>query len=142
MPRSPKVKSVVPFFMVTDMDRSLRYYTEGLGFTVKHKWVVEGKLRWCWLELGGSALMLQEYLKGRIPKEKLGKGVSLWFMCKDAIALYHEFKSRGIQAREPFVGNAVWDMALIDPDGYHLHFESPTDVPEETKLSDTEGTQA
>jgi lactoylglutathione lyase len=142
MPRSPKVKSVVPFFMVTDMDRSLRYYTEGLGFTVKHKWVVEGKLRWCWLELGGSALMLQEYLKGRIPKEKLGKGVSLWFMCKDAIALYHEFKSRGIQAREPFVGNAMWDMALIDPDGYHLHFESPTDVPEETKLSDTEGTQA
>jgi lactoylglutathione lyase len=142
MPRSPKVKSVVPFFMVTDMDRSVRYYTEGLGFTVKHKWVVEGKLRWCWLELGGSALMLQEYLKGRIPKEKLGKGVSLWFMCKDAIALYHEFKSRGIQAREPFVGNAMWDMALIDPDGYHLHFESPTDVPEETKLSDTEGTQA
>jgi lactoylglutathione lyase len=142
MPRSPKVKSVVPFFMVTDMDRSVCYYTEGLGFTVKHKWVVEGKLRWCWLELGGSALMLQEYLKGRIPKEKLGKGVSLWFMCKDAIALYHEFKSRGIQAREPFVGNAMWDMALIDPDGYHLHFESPTDVPEETKLSDTEGTQA
>jgi hypothetical protein len=27
---------------------------------------------------------------------------------------------------------------LSDPDGYHLEFESPTDVPEETKLSDLE----
>jgi hypothetical protein len=25
---------------------------------------------------------------------------------------------------------------LSDPDGYRLHFESPTDVPEETKLSE------
>jgi len=30
----------------------------------------------------------------------------------------------------------MWDCLIIDPDGYHLHFESPTKVPEETKLSD------
>jgi hypothetical protein len=27
-------------------------------------------------------------------------------------------------------------MKIVDPDGYNLHFESPTTVPEETKLSD------
>ena len=30
-----------------------------------------------------------------------------------------------------------WDTTLADPDGYCLHFESPTDTPEETKLSET-----
>jgi lactoylglutathione lyase len=135
---SPNVKQVVPFFMVTDMDRSLRYYTEGLGFTLKNKWTPDSpdKIRWCWLELGGAALMLQEYNPGRVPTDKRGEGCSLWFTCEDAIALYHEFKSRGIEAKEPFVGNSMWDTELTDPDGYHLHFESPTTVPEETKLSD------
>jgi lactoylglutathione lyase len=135
---SPNVKQVVPFFMVTDMARSLRYYTEGLGFTLKNKWTPDSpdKIRWCWLELGGAALMLQEYNPGRVPTDKCGVGCSIWFQCEDAIALYHEFKSRGIEANEPFVGNSMWDIKLIDPDGYNLHFESPTTVPEETKLSD------
>ncbi len=57
------VKQVVPFFRIADMDRSIRFYMHGLGFTVKHKWVVDEKLRWCWLELGGAALMLQTYMK-------------------------------------------------------------------------------
>jgi lactoylglutathione lyase len=38
--------------------------------------------------------------------------------------------------KEPFVGNQLWDVALSDPDGYRLHFESPTDVPEETRYSE------
>jgi lactoylglutathione lyase len=134
----PNVKQVVPFFMVTDLSRSLRFYIDGLGFIVKNKWTPDcaDKIRWCWLELGGAALMLQEYLPSRVPTEKLGQGVSVWFQCEDAIALYQEFRSRSIQAAEPFVGNSMWDTKVIDPDGYCLHFESPTTVPEETKLSD------
>ena len=53
-------------------------------------------------------------------------------MCADALAIYHDVTSRGIQAAKPFVGNGLWDLALRDPDGYHVHFESPTDVPEDT----------
>jgi len=132
------VTQVVPFFMVTDMPRSLRFYIEGLGFALKNKWTPDApdKIRWCWLELGSAALMLQEYNPGRIPSETRGVGTSLCFQCNDALALYHEFKSRGLDPKEPFVGNHMWDVALSDPDGYHLHFESLTDVPEETKLSD------
>ena len=55
-----------------------------------------------------------------------------------SLALYYEFKARGIETREPFVGNHMWDVALTDPDGYRLHFESPTDVPEGTKLSEVQ----
>jgi catechol 2,3-dioxygenase-like lactoylglutathione lyase family enzyme len=48
------VKQVVPFFGVSDIEESLRYYVDGLGFQMTSKWVDEGKLRWCWLEYGGS----------------------------------------------------------------------------------------
>jgi len=134
----PNVQQVVPFFMVADMPRSLRFYIDGLGFTLKNKWTPKSpdQIIWCWLELGGSAIMLQEYNPGRIPAEKRGVGASIWFQCRDAVALYHEFRSRGLEPREPFVGNHMWDTAITDPDGYSLHFESPTDVPEETRLSE------
>ncbi len=132
------VQQAVPFFMVADMARSLRFYIEGLGFTLKNKWTPEApdKIQWCWLELGGAAVMLQEYNPGRVPAEKRGVGTSIWFQCQDVVALYHEFRGRGLEPKEPFVGNHLWDTAISDPDGYNLHFESPTDVPEETKLSE------
>lgn len=34
------------------------------------------------------------------------------------------------------VGNRLWEIMITDPDGFRLFFESPTDVPEETKYSD------
>jgi lactoylglutathione lyase len=134
------VKQVVPFLCVSSMERSIRHYIDGLGFTMKHKWVVDGKLRWCWLELGSAALMLQEFAKeghdSWVPTCKVGEGVSLCFQCNDAIALYHQFRSRDVEASEPQVGNSLWDFQVSDPDGYQLHFASPTNVPEETKLSE------
>ena len=57
------VKQAVPFLRVSNMERSLAYYIDGLGFEMTHKWIDEGKLRWCWLQLGGAALMLQEFRK-------------------------------------------------------------------------------
>jgi lactoylglutathione lyase len=133
---------VVPFLGVTDMERSVRFYMDGLGFTVKHQWTSEGKLRWCWLTRGSASLMLQEFVKeghgGLRPEGKLGQGVSLCFQCEDAVVLYREFRSRGIESEEPFVGNSMWVTVVSDPDGYKLDFESVTDIPEETRLSEVE----
>ena len=133
------VEQAVPFFMVANMEASLRYYIDGLGFGMTKKWIVQGKLRWCWLQLGGAALMLQEYGKGGAPEGKPGQGVSICFQCKDALAIYRDLIRRGIPAKKPFVGNGMWDTSTSDPDGYKIHFESPTDVPEETELSEKTG---
>lgn len=131
------VKQAVPFFSIADMQQSLRFYTDGLGFTMKHHWIDEGKLRWCWLELGDAALMLQEFRKegpnSWVPESKVGVGVSICFMCEDAIAIYREVTARGIEAKRPFVGNRLWVTSIVDPDGYKLDFESPTDAPEESE---------
>jgi lactoylglutathione lyase len=98
------VRDVVPFLNVSNMERSLSYYADGLGFGIKYKWVVDGRVRWCWLERGGGALML-----------------------------------RAIEASEPVVGNGMWVTTLSDPDGYRINFESATDAPEDTRLSDWKG---
>jgi lactoylglutathione lyase len=76
--------------------------------------------------------MLQEFLPDGRPKERLGAGASVSFMCEDATALYREFRSRGVQTRNsPSIGNGLWAVPLIDPDGYRIEFASPTDAPEE-----------
>jgi catechol 2,3-dioxygenase-like lactoylglutathione lyase family enzyme len=136
------VKQAVPFFGVSNIEASVRYYVDGLGFEMTHKWLDEGKLRWCWLQRGGAALMLQEFKKeghdSWVPEGKVGVGVSICFICEDALAIYREVTARGIQASNPFVGNGMWVTSLSDPDGYRIEFESYTDVPEGTELSEHE----
>ncbi len=82
-------------------------------------------------------------LEGRPPRPpptgKLGQGVSVYFICENALAIYREVTGRGIQASKPFVGNSMWVTSLKDPDGYELHFESMTDAAEETEYSGQEG---
>jgi len=141
---SVNVKQAVPFFGVTNMEASLRFYIDGLGFKMTHSWIPDrpadkpdGRIRWCWLELGNAAIMLQEFRPEHRPKETLGTGTSVCFMCEDALALYREFKSCGIQMRKrPFVGNRLWVVPVTDPDGYRIEFESPTDAPEESGLEE------
>ena len=136
------VREVVPFFAVKDMRKSLAFYVDGLGFKMESKWVDEGVVRWCMLRIGNAAVMLQEFrTEGHDSQqfsENKGEGVSLFFFCDDAVGYYRDIKSRGVDASEPFVGNRMWVTSVSDPDGYNLSFESPTDVPEETKLSDME----
>jgi lactoylglutathione lyase len=130
----PNIKQAVPFFMVVNMEVSLRFYLDGLGFVMINKWVPRDTIEWCWLQRDGAALMLQEYRKEKgVPAETRGVGVSICFQCEDALDLYHEFTAKGIGVSEPFVGNKMWVIDVKDPDGYNLNFESVTDVPEETK---------
>jgi catechol 2,3-dioxygenase-like lactoylglutathione lyase family enzyme len=138
------IKQAVPFFMVANIQKSLDFYVAGLGFEMTNQWIDDGKLRWCWLQQGRAALMLQEYpaqTRQRLASEAkvLGVGVSIYFICEDALAIYREFTSRGVKAGRPFVGNAMWVTSITDPDGYKLFFESPTDVAEETVYSEREG---
>jgi lactoylglutathione lyase len=140
MPSAANVRQAVPFFFVADMTRSLRFYVEGLGFRRTNSWIVDEKIRWCWLELDAVALMLQEIRNDEQhpskPEGKLGEGVSICFMCDDALAIYHDVKSRGIEGKRPFVGNNLWVSGFTDPDGYRIDFESPTDIPDETEYDE------
>jgi lactoylglutathione lyase len=135
------VEQSVPFFRVSDIQESLRFYVNGLGFQVTRMWEPDGQLQWCWLQHGGAALMLQQFSKeghdSWVPECKVGEGVSVCFMCKDALAIYKQALQRGVKASTPFVGNNLWVVSLSDPDGYRIDFESPANVPEDTQYSES-----
>jgi len=137
------IRLAVPFFGVADMDASLRFYVDGLGFTMTKQWIPRGKIEWCWLERDAVSLMLQcpradkpppppDPAPPPKPPPTPKTGPAICFQCEDALALYHEYKDRGLPVSEPFVGNGLWVVMLKDPDGYKLEFESLTDVAEET----------
>lgn len=139
METSPNIRLAVPFFMVKDMEVSLDFYLNKLGFKLTNQWTPRGKIEWCCLQREAVFLMLQEPGKKdhwlfNLPEP--GKGISICFQCVDALALYDEFTARGVEIKEPFVGNNMWVVAFPDPNGYRLDFESPTDVPEETTYSE------
>ena len=138
MAPSTNIRGAVPFFMVRDMEASLKFYLEKLGFKMTIEWTPRGKIEWCWLQRDDVSIMLQEPRnREKFDQESpMGKGVSICFQCVDALALYHEFTAKGVEIKEPFVGNNLWVVAFPDPDGYRLDFESPTDVPEETMYSE------
>ena len=145
MPTTPiaepaaNVRQAVPFFWVRDLEASRRFYVDGLGFQVTRHWIDGGRMRWCWLELGGAALMLQEFWREghhrNLPETTVGVGVSVAFICVDAVAIFRSMGSRGIRATRPTVSNGMLVTHVVDPDGYRLFFESPTDAPEDTVLA-------
>jgi uncharacterized glyoxalase superfamily protein PhnB len=130
------IKQAVPFFWVSDMEASLKYYIQGLGFELTNKWLDHEKVRWCWIQHGGAALMLQEFWKRgkhtNTPVGKLGEGVSIYFICEDALTFFNDVRSRGIAATQPVVRNSLWTTSLHDPDGYNMVFESTSDQAEDT----------
>jgi hypothetical protein len=48
------VEPSVPFFGVTSMEAALRFYVD-VGFEMKHKSIVAGRIRGCWVQLGGAS---------------------------------------------------------------------------------------
>lgn len=140
MELQPGITQTIPFFIVTDMERSLRFYVEGLGFSVTNTWTPHGTIEWCALKRDAVTLMLQQPHNPEHhpawPDKKTGLGVSIVFICADALAIYQEAIDRNVPVAEPFVGNTMWVVSFSDPDGYRLDFESSTDVPEETTYAE------
>ena len=132
----PNLEQAVPFFMVTDMQVAMAFYVEGLAFQLQRKWTPNGVIEWCMLERDGVRLMLQALQSGRrdawLAQGAVGRGVTIYVFCKDALAIYREARAKGLSPERPVVGNGMWVTDFVDPDGYRVSFESPTDTAEET----------
>ena len=53
-PTESNVERAVPGFWVHNIEESVCFYVDGLGFKMTNQWVHEGKLRWCKLDLSGA----------------------------------------------------------------------------------------
>jgi uncharacterized glyoxalase superfamily protein PhnB len=121
------LEPAVPLLQVFDMQRSLKFYRDVLGFeTVQqtdHDW-------WAMIRLGSATLMLNTAYEDNArppvpdPQRVLGhKDVSLYFDFDDLDALYAHLKANGCDVRPPAdTSYGLRQLNVTDPDGYELCF--------------------
>ena len=118
-----QARSLTPSLTVNDFKRSLRFYTEGLGFAVEDEYEVEGEVRGAMLAAGEARLGLSQddFTKGRDRVKGVGMRLHLE-TDQDLKTLAQQAKGAGIPLdSEP--GPLPWGplgFSLTDPDGYKL----------------------
>jgi uncharacterized glyoxalase superfamily protein PhnB len=124
--KSAAVRQLKPLLAVSDIQRSIEFYRDRLGFSLTGQAENEGKIFWCSMERGDSAIMLQQAEDEDGPAEGRGRGVSFYLICDDADAIYAELTARGLQLNPPTVAYYGMKQVVVpEPDGYYLCFESP-----------------
>lgn len=77
-PESLRLRSVTPTFTVNDVEKSLAWYRDGLGFFVAERWEEGGRLQGVMLKAGACefGLSQDDFSKGR--DRAKGVGFRLW----------------------------------------------------------------
>ena len=124
-----RLRSIEPILTVTDIERSIRFYTSMLGFIAEERYTDEnGTLQGVMLKAGVCRIGLtqDDWKKGR--DRDRGVAVRIWCTTiQDIDALAARIKTSGHPlaaepADEPWGGRSV---AINDPDGFHLTLHHP-----------------
>lgn len=103
-----------PILCVADLQRSLRYYSDVLGFT-NAEW---GGDRFTHVHRDGAGIYLSEGDQGN-------PGTWLWIGVEDITSLYDEYKASGARVlHKPKNYGWAYEMKVEDPDGHVLRFGS------------------
>lgn len=126
-PESLRLRSYSPGLTVDDLERSIEFYTRGLGFVAGERWEQDGKLVFIMLRAGSCDLGLgrDDWAKGR--ERKKGEGFRLWCRTtQDIDALAERARAAGARITEEPT-DSPWGRAfsLDDPDGFHWTFSRP-----------------
>lgn len=124
-PPSAVISELVPLLYVDDVELSVAFYRDRLGFRLALAWEPEGQLTWCRLERDGAAVMLQQACEEDVPADQRGRGVGFFFNCDDAETLYRQLTARGLSVAPPQLAFYGMNQVFVtDPDGYELCFQS------------------
>jgi uncharacterized glyoxalase superfamily protein PhnB len=118
-----RMAEVAPSFTANDLEKSIAWYRDVVGFVVKERWERDGKLVGCDLRAGGVSIMVgqDDWKKGR--DRVKGEGFRIYCgTTQDVDALARQIKARGGKldsepADQPWGGR---DFSLSDPDGFKI----------------------
>ena len=118
-----RLREFEPTFTVNDIERSVRFYTEVLGFIVIEQMSDGAALQGVLLKAGTCKLGLSQddWAKGR--DRKKGEGVRIWCnTVQDIDALAVRIRGAGgVLADEPKNQlDGDQSISVTDPDGFHL----------------------
>lgn len=123
-----RARGPMPSLTVNDLERSIRFYTEGLGFKVSEEMKEEGEVTGVMLEAGSAhvGLTQDDFSKGR--DRVKGIGMRLYFETEQNLeALARQAKAAGVQL-DHGPGPLPWGPVAItatDPDGFKVTIVNP-----------------
>jgi len=122
------LRTASPSFTVNDLEKSLGWYRDVLGFGVEEKWENEGKLMGVSLKAGDVSFMIgqDDWKKGR--DRKKGEGFRIYCETRksvDDIAKKIEAKGGRLDQGPTDQSWGVRDISLTDPDGFKITIASP-----------------
>lgn len=126
-PEALRLRTVMPSLTVDDLESSLRFYADGLGFTVQERWEEDGKLLGAMLVAGACHLGLSQddWSQGR--DRTKGVGFRIWAeTAQDLDRLAERMREQSIEHVGP--KEESWgsrSLSVVDPDGYKLSFTTP-----------------
>jgi len=126
-PESLRLRSAGPSFTVNDIQKSLAFYRDVLGFTVKDRWEQDGALHGVELVAGRVTFWLgqDDWKKGR--DRVKGQGFRMYCgTTQDIDTLARRIEAGGGTLVEkptdrPWGGR---DFAVVDPDGFKITISS------------------
>jgi catechol 2,3-dioxygenase-like lactoylglutathione lyase family enzyme len=121
-PESLRLRSVTPTFTVNDVERSLAWYRDGLGFYVAERWEEGGRLQGAMLKAGTCefGLSQDDFAKGR--DRAKGVGFRLWCnTTQDVDAIAARLRAfGGTIVEEPGQRYDAYGFTAQDPDGFKI----------------------
>ena len=127
--RSLALKVASPSFTVNDLEKSLGWYRDVLGFGVEETWKDDGgKITGVSLRAGDVSFMIgqDDWKKGR--DRKKGEGFRMYCETKgnvDALAKRIEAKGGRLDQGPTDEPWGVRDISLTDPDGFKITIAAP-----------------
>ncbi|HVU45454.1 MAG TPA: VOC family protein [Terracidiphilus sp.] len=112
------VESCIPVIPSANLERSLRLWVEGLGFSASSEMRKDGKLIFCMLQKGNLWFMLNQRA-GTPVKPESYEGIRLYWAPKDIHEARERLRSLGYSVSELEDRDyGQTEFFLIDDDGY------------------------
>jgi catechol 2,3-dioxygenase-like lactoylglutathione lyase family enzyme len=132
-PKRPKAEgarnlvSINPFFIVADLQASIRHYVERLGFEIDFQGP-DANPFYGWVSRDGIGIMLKAITPEVLPSPNRTRHEwARWDACiytLDPDALFEELLERGASfvTELSFIDQGLWGFEVADGDGYVLAF--------------------
>ena len=125
-----KLNFITPFFIVSNINDSVAFYVNNLGFEVLYMGP-EGDPFWAMVGRGPVTIMLKAIADDIKPIPNYTRhewaAWDAYISAEDPDALFNEFSSTGITFRQPIWDNSdgLRGFEVTDADGYVLFFGRP-----------------
>lgn len=128
-PESLRLRSISPTFTVNDLQRSVAWYRDGLGFFVSDRWEEGGRLEGVMLKAGACqfGLSQDDFSKGR--DRQKGVGFRIWCdTAQDVDAIAARLRDFGGTIVEgPGDRWDTYGFTAQDPDGFKITISQAKD---------------